>query len=267
MAALDVNALLGRRADALREDITLATPLTLPRIAGRVAVQKALAAYADAFGADDADLFLEGADVQGAVLTSTIDGHTVQLLALVSHDSEGLIAAIDIYGRPWPYMALVRERLGRLAPELIDPSLGDPSYVPEGPGAGWIDAPAVPPLAEDVAFYSPLLTAVATGKAVNERILTAAAEIYGEQKFRALLQVVDHPAIAAVFDGTVEDNVLQLVAIFTLNADSAVREIRIFSRPWPVTAYFRAGMYKLLTDILGPEYWQGPDPDGPLPIR
>jgi hypothetical protein len=26
-------------------------------------------------------------------------------------------------------------------------------------------------------------------------------------------------------------------------------------------------MYELLKDILGPEYWQGPNPEGPLPIR
>jgi len=35
----------------------------------------------------------------------------------------------------------------------------------------------------------------------------------------------------------------------------------------PVTAYFRRCMYELLKDSLGPEYWQGPDPEGPLPIR
>jgi hypothetical protein len=33
--------------------------------------------------------------------------------------------------------------------------------------------------------------------------------------------------------------VLQLVTIFTLNNRSEVSEIRVFRRPWPVTAYFR----------------------------
>ena len=74
-------------------------------------------------------------------------------------------------------------------------------------------------------------------------------------------------AIAAVFDGVVEGNVLQLVTIFTLNNQREVSEIRVFSRPWPVTAYFRGCMYELLKDSLEPEYWQGPDPEGPLPIR
>ena len=59
---------------------------------------------------------------------------------------------------------------------------------------------------------------------------------------------------------------LQLVAIFTLNNQREVSEIRVFSRPWPMTAYFRRCMYELLKDSLGPEHWQGPNPEGPLPI-
>jgi hypothetical protein len=53
-----VAALLGNDPDALREDVSLATPLTLPRIAGRVQVVAALRAYAEAMGATDADLLL-----------------------------------------------------------------------------------------------------------------------------------------------------------------------------------------------------------------
>ncbi len=53
---------------------------------------------------------------------------------------------------------------------------------------------------------------------------------------------------------------LQLVAIFTLNNQKEVSEIRVFSRPWPVTAYLRRCMFELLKDSLGPEYCQGPDP-------
>jgi hypothetical protein len=262
-----IRALLGTEPSALRDDVTLATPLTLPRVTGRDQVAAALRAYADVLGAADADLRLTGGGLEGAVFTTSVDGHTAQVLALVARDAAGLVSAIHLYGRPWPYMALVRGRLARSHPDLTDPDLGSVPYVPEGPGTEWIEAPPLPPLAEDVAFYSPLLTAVAHGKHVNERILQAASQIYGEQKFRAFLQVSGHNAIAGVFDGMVEGNALQLVAIFGLNGQGEIDEIRIFSRPWPVTAYFRAGMYKLLNDILGPEYWQGPSPTAPLPVR
>jgi hypothetical protein len=262
-----IGALLGTEPSALRDDVTLATPLTLPPITGRDQAVSALRAYADVLGAADADLRLAGGGLDGAVFTTTVDGHTAQVLALAARDAAGLVSAIHLYGRPWPFMALVRDRLARSRPDLTDPDLGSVPYVPEGPGTGWIDAPPLPPLAEDVAFYSPLLTAIARGKHVNERILQAAAEIYGEQHFRAVLQVSGHNAVAAVFDGVVEGNALQLVAIFGLNGQGEIDEIRIFSRPWPVTAYFRAGMYKLLNDILGPEYWRGPSPTAPLPVR
>ena len=152
-----IRALLGAEPSALRDDVTLATPLTLPRIIGRDQVAAALRGYADVLGAADADLRLAGGGLEGAVFTTTIDGHTAQVLALVSRDAAGLISAIDLYGRPWPYMALVRDQLGRSHPELTDPDLGSVPYVPEGPGTGWIDAPPLPPLAEDVSFYSPLL--------------------------------------------------------------------------------------------------------------
>jgi hypothetical protein len=82
-----------------------------------------------------------------------------------------------------------------------------------------------------------------------------------------VLQVEGEPAFALVLDEVVEGNVLQVVEIFTLNTQSEVSEIRIFTRPWPVTAYFRKCMYELLKDILGSEFWQGPDPEGPVPIR
>lgn len=267
MADSVIHALLGKEPGALRPDVSLATALTLPRIVGREPVLNALTSYAGVLGATDADLRLHGEELEGAVFTTTIDGHSAQVLSLVTHDDAGQIATIDMYGRPWPYMALVRERLARIEPDLTDPGLGSAPYVPEGPGMGWIEAPPVPPLAENVAFHSPVLTATATGRHVNQRILAAASQVYGPQKFRAVLQVNGQNAIAAVFDGTVSGNVLQLVAIFGLNDNSEISDIRIFSRPWPVTAYFRAGMYDLLTDILGPEYWQGPSPQTPLPIR
>jgi hypothetical protein len=262
-----VHALLGKEPGALRPDVSLATPLTLKRVVGRDQVLNALTTYAGVLAATDAGLLLHGEELEGAVFTTTIDGHSAQVLALAAHDDAGQIAAIDMYGRPWPFMALVRERLAAIEPDLTDPDLGSAPYVPEGPGTGWIEPPPVPPLAENVAFHSPVLTATATGKHVNERILTAASQVYGEQKFRAVLQVDGQNAIAAVFDGVVNGNVLQLVAIFGLNDHGEISDIRIFSRPWPVTAYFRAKMYDLLQDILGPEYWQGPSPSTPLPIR
>lgn len=262
-----ITAVTGADPALLREDVTLATPLTLSRIVGREAVVAALRSYAEMFAPADDDLHLSSNDLNGAVFSTTVDGHLAQIVALTSRDLDGLVATIDVYGRPWPYMALVRDRLGKLDPTLTDPSIGPAPYTPDGPGKTWIDAPQLPPLSETVTFISPLLTAQVSGKDLVEKILGAASACYGEQKFRAVLQADGAPAVAGVFDGIVEGHTLQFVAIFTLDEQGEVAEIRIFSRPWPIGAYFRRGMYELLRDALGPEYWQGPSPDDPLPIR
>jgi hypothetical protein len=267
-----VAALMGNAPAALAENVTLDTALTIPRIVGRDRVSKALSSYADLFrasgvyGAQETTYTLQGEDLEGAVFTSTVDGHTVQVLSLVTHDEDGMIASIHMYGRPWPYMALFRDQLAKIDPELTTLDWGSAPYVADGPGTSWIDPPPIPPFAEDISFVSPLLTAEAVGPQANERILTAASQVYGEQHFRAILEVEGRSAIAAVFDGVVEGNVLQLVAIFTLNENSELEEIRIFSRPWPVTASFRRKMYQRLDDLLGTEFWQGPHPEAPLPL-
>jgi hypothetical protein len=69
-------ALLGRDPAALTDDVSLATPLTLPRITGRDAVVAALGAYAEVTGVTDADLRLEGEELDGGVFSASVDGHS-----------------------------------------------------------------------------------------------------------------------------------------------------------------------------------------------
>jgi len=73
-----------------------------------------------------------------------------------------------------------------------------------------------------------------------------------------VLQIEGQAGFAAVMDEIVEDNVLQLIEIFTLNTHGEVAEIRIFTRPWAVTAHLRQGIHDHLDGILGPEFWGTP---------
>ena len=163
----------------------------------------------------------------------------------------------DEVGRPllpgagWPPQT---HRPHRIDAKLADPELG--TSPPEGPGTSWTDPPAIPPLADDVTLESPVLTAEPTGKAVIERILAAAAQSFRDPKFRAVLQVEGKPGFAAVMDEVVKGNVLQLIEIFTLDASGEVNEIRIFTRPWIVTADLRQGIRDHLNGLLGPEFWE-----------
>jgi hypothetical protein len=265
MAEELADTLMGRSPGALAEAVSFATPLVLQRIEGRDRVAAALAAYATTYDRNDFDLSVQGERLSGGAFSATIDGKIAQVLLVAERDESGEVSRIDGYGRPWPFMALLRDRLAGRDAALADPSLGSTPYVPEGPGTGWIDPPPVPPLAEEVEFHSPILTATATGREINERILAAAAQTYGEASYRTILQVTGKPAIAVLYDETVEGNAIQVAAVFTLNEREEVADIRIFSRPWPVTALFRSQMFELLSDVLGPEYWQGPDPRETVP--
>jgi hypothetical protein len=59
-------------------------------------------------------------------------------------------------------------------------------------------------------------------------------------------------------DEVVEGNVLQVVQMFTLNANGEVADIWVFTRPWPVTADLRQGIHDDLDGLLGPEFWGSP---------
>lgn len=258
-------ALSGQAPAALAEDVSLATPLTAPRIAGRAATSAALRAYQKALAKGEATARLKGGGLEGVVYSASADGQTAELLALAGYDTTGLIATVDVYGRPWPYMAALREVISETVPALADPDLGTGPYTPEGPTPVWVEHPAVPPLAQDVTLYSPILSEEPTGKAVVGPILEAAARSYSDLKVRAVLDIEGRSGFAVVIDELVDGHVQQLVEMFTLNAEGEVGEIRIFTRPWLVTAHFRKRMYALLKTSLGPEYWMGPDPAGFLP--
>ncbi|MGW2780068.1 hypothetical protein ACWC3X_02245 [Streptomyces populi] len=260
-------ALLGQASTVLAEDVSLATPVAAARIVGRGAVSAALNTYQQALTDPKATLWLKGDGVEGVVYSASPDGRPTEIVALARYNAAGLIAAIDVYGRPWPFMAVLRETIAKKDPTLADPSLGTGPYTPDGPTPEWVEHPAVPPLAPDVILYSPILSEEPTGKAVVGPVLKAAAQSFTDLKVRAVLDVQDQSAFAVVIDEYVDGHVQQLVEIFTLSPEDEVAEIRIFTRPWLVTAHFRKRMYALLKDTLGPEFWAGPDPQGPLPTQ
>ncbi|MFB6933386.1 hypothetical protein [Streptomyces chartreusis] len=258
-------ALSGRAPTALAEDVSLATPLAAPRIAGRDAASAALGTYQQALGAPETTVRLKGDGVEGVVYSASPGGRETEIVALARHNATGLIDTIDVYGRPWPFMAALREVIEKTDPALADPSLGSEPYAPDGPTPVWVDHPAVPPLAQDVTLYSPILCEEPTGKAVVGPVLKAAAQSFSDLKVRAVLDIEGQSGFAVVIDEYVDgSHVQQLVEIFTLNDAGEVGAIRIFTRPWLVTAHFRKSMYALLKDTLGPEFWEGPDTVDPL---
>lgn len=110
----------------------------------------------------------------------------------------------------------------------------------------------------DVAFHSPVLTATATGGELVSVILKAVGEISGAPTFRVVSRFGE--AYVVVFDATVHGHTWQLAGVYGLDEAGKIADMRLYSRPWPVTAFFRGEAYKLMRDQFGPEYWQGENP-------
>jgi hypothetical protein len=258
-AASPASIVKGEAPMALSEGVSLATPLTLGRVIGREAVANLLSRMAAAFGIDEPEYIAQGNDRTIATFVGKGQGHEIGLLAVLSADGKGSYKAIDLYARPWPFVAFVREKLATESELIRDDVVLDSPYVPSGPTDGYLDGPAPSlSLSEDVEFHSPVLTATATGKKLVGQVLQVVGEVSGEPKYR-LVEVYGE-TIVALYDSHVHGHVWQIAGVLSANQDGEITDMRMYSRPWPITALFRGEAYKLLRDALGAEFWEGESP-------
>jgi hypothetical protein len=250
---------IGRQPDALAESVSLATPLTLSRLIGRDRVAGVLRQLATAFNVSEPEFVANGDDRTVVTFVGHAEGHDVGLLAILTPGPDGRWQAVDVYARPWPFVAMVRDKLAAeddLYREDIDLSV---PYVPSGPTTGYLSAPPpAPTLAADTAFHSPVLTDTAVGRDLFAEVLKAVQAVSGKPKYRFATPVGSDLVVA--YDASVHGHTWQLAAIFGFNDGGELKDMRIYSRPWPVTALFRGEVYKLLRGILGPSFWQGQPP-------
>jgi hypothetical protein len=249
----------GEAPKALTEDVSLATPLTLGRVTGREAVAHLLSQIAAAFGIDEADYVAQGDDRTVATFVGRGQGHEVGLLAVLSVDGKGSYKAIDLYARPWPFVAYVQEKLATESDVIRDDVVLGTPYVPSGPTDSFLDGPAPSLiLSEDVEFHSPVLTATAIGRELVGQVLQVVGEVSGVPKYRIV--DVHGESIVALYDSHVHGHVWQIAGVLRANQKGEITDMRMYSRPWPITALFRGEAYKLLRDVLGDEFWQGESP-------
>lgn len=62
------------------------------------------------------------------------------------------------------------------------------------------------------------------------------------------------------YDLRVHGHDWQVALMCRFNGNAEIEEMRIYSRPWPVTALFRGEIYMLIRQDYGAEYWQGENP-------
>ena len=254
-----VSAALGARPDAFEDEVSLATPLTLGRVVGRDRAVAVIRQLVDAFGVGTAEYVAEDDDRTIVTFVGPGQGRDVGLMVVLTPGEDGRYRAVDMYARPYPFVALVREKLA-VNDELFrdDIDLSRP-YEPSGPTEGFLaEPPHLPDRSAGVAFHSPVLTDTATGGDVVKVILGAVEEVSGPAHFRYAKRFGN--SIAVLYDARVHGHAWQLGAVFGLSEAGEINDMRIYSRPWPISGLFRAEVYKLLRDTLGPEFWQGESP-------
>lgn len=258
-ADLVARVALGRQPEMLAQSVTLATPLTMGRLTGRERAVGVLRQLGTAFNVSEPEFVAINDDRAVVTFVGHAEGHDVGLLAILTPGPDGRYQAVDLYARPWPFVAVVRNKLAaedELYRDDIDLSV---PYVPSGPTSGYL-ATQPPPakLAADVEFHSPVLTDTAAGRDLVSEVLKAVEEVSGKAKYRFATRVNSDLVVA--YDAAVHGHTWQLAAVFGLNDHGELSDMRIYSRPWPVTALFRGEVYKLLRDLLGPSFWQGQHP-------
>jgi len=253
------KAVLGQLPAALAEAVSVATPLTMSRIEGRDEAVPVLRKLASSFGISEPEFV--AADDQRAFVTfvGSGQGREVGLFAVLTRGTEGTYSAVDLYARPWPFVKLVRDHLAASDERFrTDIDLSVP-YVAAGPPGGFrTEPPGLPGRSADVAFHSPVLTDTAAGGELVGIILKAVEDVSGAPRFRVVSRFGE--AYVVLYDARVHGHAWQLGAVFGLDGDGEIADMRVYSRPWPVSAFFRGEVYKLLRDRLGPQYWQGENP-------
>src|SRR5690242_9579149 len=251
------KAVLGQLPAALAETVSLATPLTMSRIEGRDETSPARDGPSPSGSASRSSPPTTTSGPSSR--SSAVARGEVGLFLALTKGSEGTYSAVDLYARPWPFVKLVRDHLAVSDERFRDSVDLSVPYVAAGPPGGFrTEPPSLPGLSADVAFHSPVLTATATGGELVSVILKAVGEISGAPTFRVVSRFGE--AYVVVFDATVHGHTWQLAGVYGLDEAGKIADMRLYSRPWPVTAFFRGEAYKLMRDQFGPEYWQGENP-------
>lgn len=232
-----VKAVLGQLPAALSEDVSLATPLTTSRIQGRDGVVRSCASWLTPSGSARPNSSLPTASETSSPSSAAAKGHEVGLFAVLTRGAPDTYAAVDLYARPWPFVKLVRDHLAACDERFRDDTDLSVPCAPGGPPGGFLaEQPAgLPELSADVAFHSPVLTDTATGSELVGFILNAVGEISGAPRFRIVSCF--GPGFVMVYDATVHGHTWQLAGVCSLAGSGKIDDMRIYSRPWPVSAF------------------------------
>jgi hypothetical protein len=115
------EAALGGRAEALDEPASLATPLTMGRLAGRDQSALVMRQIAEAFDVGPAEFVAETPDRDIVTFVGQADGHRIGLFALLTRGDAGTYTAVDLYAGGGTLKGLSENARPVAGPARVDP--------------------------------------------------------------------------------------------------------------------------------------------------
>lgn len=86
-------------------------------------------------------------------------------------------------------------------------------------------------LADDVVFYSPVVHTPQNGKAITSMYLAAAVQVFGNESFRYVREVVGESDVVLEFETEIDGIAVNGVDIIRWNADGKIVEFKVMVRP------------------------------------
>lgn len=86
-------------------------------------------------------------------------------------------------------------------------------------------------LADDVVFYSPVVHTPQVGKTVTTMYLTAAVQVFGNESFRYVREIVGERDAVLEFETEIDGIVINGVDMIKWNEDGQIIEFKVMIRP------------------------------------
>lgn len=86
-------------------------------------------------------------------------------------------------------------------------------------------------LADDVVFYSPVVHTPQNGKAITTMYLAAAVQVFGNESFRYVREIVGESDAVLEFETEIDGILINGVDLIKWNADGKITEFKVMIRP------------------------------------
>jgi hypothetical protein len=102
-------------------------------------------------------------------------------------------------------------------------------------------------LAEDVVFYSPVVHTPQVGKAITSMYLAAAVQVFGNESFRYVREIVGESDAVLEFETEIDGILINGVDMIRWNADGKITEFKVMLRPLKAVNLIHQKMGEMLS--------------------